>query len=75
MVVKEILELICIREFIKTMPDIRNGGLIKDSKAYVYDARGTKVNSHISILFHNLQFKKMLITVLYLRILHSHKPM
>ena len=38
MVVKEILELICIREFIKTMPDIRNGGLIKDFKGYVYDA-------------------------------------
>lgn len=38
MVVKEILELICIREFIKTMPDIRNGGLIEDSKGYVYDA-------------------------------------
>ena len=38
MVVKEILELICIREFIKTMPDIRDGGLIEDSKGYVYDA-------------------------------------
>lgn len=38
MVVKEILELICIKEFIKTMPDIRNGGLIEDSKGYVYDA-------------------------------------
>ena len=38
MVVKEILELICIREFIKTMPNIRNGSLVKDSKGYVYDA-------------------------------------
>lgn len=38
MVVKEILELICIREFIKTMPDICDGGLVKDSKGYVYDA-------------------------------------
>ena len=38
MVVKEILELICIREFIKTMPDIRNGGLVEDSKGYVYNA-------------------------------------
>ena len=38
MVVKEILELICIREFIKTMPNIRNGGLVEDSKGYVYDA-------------------------------------
>ena len=38
MVVKEILELICIREFIKTMPNIRDGGLVEDSKGYVYDA-------------------------------------
>lgn len=38
MVVKEILELICIREFIKTMPDIHDGGLVDDSKGYVYDA-------------------------------------
>ena len=37
MVVKEILELICIREFIKTMPDIRDGDLVEDSKGYVYD--------------------------------------